>query len=81
MRIMVLARHFREERPCNLFCMSGSKEVALAMGPYLEAHTHHFLGPRARDTCEAAKGGATPGLNVFTPVVPWVGIRGVISPP
>ena len=30
--------------------------------------------------CAACKGGATPGLNVFTPVVPWVGIRGVISP-
>ena len=27
------------------------------------------------------KGHARPGLNVFTPVVPRVGIRGVISPP
>ena len=25
--------------------------------------------------CAACKGGATPGLNVFTPVVPWVGIK------
>jgi hypothetical protein len=37
------------------------------------------LKPRASG--EPGKEYATPGLNVFTPVVPWVGIRGVISPP